>query len=452
MKLRVRRACRRVSYDTDKLFERIVSPVCGLNQRITGILGSFDSPRIMTTGAELSGVHVLCGRAAPPTGSYHIGASGLFLEEALIRTLGESIERYAQLTAEALGGCDLVVSTYESLVACGRSVLGTDNLVLFDSDAFGRPGFPFSPFESDRPMAWLDAPSIVGGINRLVPAQFMLVGYRIKQELGERLIFSGVTTGTAAHRSRDRALLNALLELIQIDTAVGHWYSSWPCHEIILDARVQVVSTTVGRHTGPRGPTPRFIWIPSPDLPAFAIACVLSAPSGGLPAVVVGLGCSLTLADALYKSWLEAIGVWQLATVNVFQDQLSRLRPRADRSGELFYDFDRNVAYYASGGGREAFDDRFGSCSRLSASDLPPDVIANPAEQIKYLCEACGHSGKELYRLDLTTSDVAGLGFVVERVWSPHTLSLPLPSAPPSRHQRFRAFGGFVHEFPHPYP
>jgi hypothetical protein len=37
-----------------------------------------------------------------------------------------------------------------------------------------------------------------------------------------------------------------------------------------------------------------------------------------------------------------------------------------------------------------------------------------------------------LYRQDLTSSDVAELGFVVERVWSPDTLSLPLPSAPPS--------------------
>jgi thiazole/oxazole-forming peptide maturase SagD family component len=452
MNVRVNRADHRLSYDTDRLFQRMVSPLCGLDQRVTGLLGSMISPRTVTTGAELSGVHLLCGRPCPPIGSYHIGASGLFLEEALVRTLGESVERYAQMTAEVLGGLELAVSSYNSLVGCGRRVLGPDDLVLFESTAFGRPGFPFAPFEPDRPMAWLDANSIVGDGGRLIPAQFLLVGYRVKEELGEKLIFAGVTTGTAAHRSRDRALLNALLELIQVDAAVGHWYSSWPCHEITLDARVREVSTIITRYAGSRGPVPRFIWLPSPDLPAFSIACLLHAADGGPPAVAVGLGCSLTLAEALYKAWLEAIGVWQLASVNVFQERLHPPTPGVDESSVSFYDLDRNVAYYAAGGGRELFNERFKPHSRLSASDLSPDVNTSAVERVEYLRDAFTSTGKDLYRLDLTTADVASLGFVVERVWCPQTLCLPLPSAPPSRHRRFVAFGGFVHDFPHPYP
>jgi len=38
-------------------------------------------------------------------------------------------------------------------------------------------------------------------------------------------------------------------------------------------------------------------------------------------------------------------------------------------------------------------------------------------------------TGKRLAVLDLTTPDVADLGFTALRVWSPDTLSLPLPSA-----------------------
>jgi hypothetical protein len=61
-------------------------------------------------------------------------------------------------------------------------------------------------------------------------------------------------------------------------------------------------------------------------------------------------------------------------------------------------------------------------------------------------------AGLRLVTLDLTTPDLADLGFVVVRVWSPDTLSLALPSAPPTAHRRFGAYGGATHRDPHPYP
>jgi len=69
-----------------------------------------------------------------------------------------------------------------------------------------------------------------------------------------------------------------------------------------------------------------------------------------------------------------------------------------------------------------------------------------------HLIAAFKETGKELAFLDLTTPDIADLGFRVARVWSPDTLSLSLPSAAPVLHPRFRAYGGVIRESPHPYP
>lgn len=80
------------------------------------------------------------------------------------------------------------------------------------------------------------------------------------------------------------------------------------------------------------------------------------------------------------------------------------------------------------------------------------DVDAGPEEQVRLLAGAFNATGKELVVLDLTTADVRALGFRSIRVWSPQTLSLSLPSAPPLAHPRFRAYGGARDGHPHPYP
>jgi len=71
---------------------------------------------------------------------------------------------------------------------------------------------------------------------------------------------------------------------------------------------------------------------------------------------------------------------------------------------------------------------------------------------LRHLVDGFAGTGKELVFLDLTTADIRDLGFYVVRVWSPDTISLSLPSAPPVMHPRFQAYGGIRNEAPHPYP
>jgi len=438
---------RRLELDgrTGLLLKRMLSPLCGLDQRISLSLLTQTSPHAVLIGAELTGVHVLLGVPSPPFTSYHIGGAGVSLDHAVVRTLAESAERYAQLTAEIYRAHLIRFAPRDELSGAGHHVLSTEQLVMFDAAQHARPDFPFRTFRSDMPIGWVEGSSLVGRESCWIPAQLVFVGYQTRDDLGEARILSGVTTGTAAHRTHDRALLNAILELIQIDCAIGHWYSSWPAHPIVLDKRVEIVKDLMLSHTR-GGPLPEFFWIPSPDLPGFVIACMYRGGGGKLPGVTIGLGCSLKLSEALYKAWLEAIGVKQLAAIDLLE-----INQDSWQDSEI-YDLDRNVVWYAAGHGAARVQERFTSRKAVATTALPDDVLLEPVAAVEHLVAAFRMTGKDLYRWDLTPSDVAELGLVVERVWSPDTIGLPLPSAPPVRHPRFGAYGGLSHEQPHPFP
>jgi thiazole/oxazole-forming peptide maturase SagD family component len=432
------------------LLDRMLSPLCGLDQRINISLVSEHAPRLVAIGAELCGINVLLGLPAPSVGSYHIGGVGLSLREALMRTLGETVERYAQLTADVFGLHSIAFSSYNNLKQNGYDVLSPEHLFFFDQRQFDRPGFPFSPFDRDAVFGWIEGRSINNGSSCWIPAQLILVGYRAQRDLGEPRILAGVTTGTAVHRSNDRALLNAILELVQIDSAVGHWYTSWPAHLILDDSRTKTLQNLMRKHSKDEEP-PKFFWIPNPDLPGLVVACIFRPEGGRLPRAAVGLGCSLSLSEAMYKAWLEAIGVRQLAAVNLLQANIDAVELKHS-PGPKIYDLDTNVAWYAAGNGLDHLEDRFSSGTPIHASDAPADVVLDPRSAVDLLSESFRTTGKDLYRWNLTSSDVSQLGLIVERAWSPHTFSLPYPSAAPVLHSRFKAYGGATHDFPHPYP
>jgi thiazole/oxazole-forming peptide maturase SagD family component len=270
---------------------------------------------------------------------------------------------------------------------------------------------------------------------------------------------TGVTTGTAAHRTFQQALRNALLELIQIDAAIGHWYGSVSAVPLALDTRAAAVSELITKATSTAGPQPHFYWLPSADLPAHAIACLLSHDT--VPFCAIGLGCDLHLSRALYKAFLEAAAVAQLAKIILFRQQVELATVTDGEAGTSqaplpveppFYDLDANVGYYARRQ-RAILVERFPTNTPVTpARELPPDIDLDGWDAIRYLVHAFAQTHKELVLLDLTTQDIADLGFHVARVWSPDTLSLPLPSAPPLQHPRFSRYGGPAHDAPHPYP
>lgn len=432
-----------VAPPTRRLLTRMLCPLTGMAQTIGFVMRGAGDPRLFIAGGEMTGVHVLRGLPPPAPGSYHIGGSGFTYDEALIRTLGETIERYAHFVRLTARPETLQYTSHDKLLAGGETPLVPVNLRYFTDAQLSRPGFPFTAFDPASSNAWVETTSLANGGTRWVAAQEAFPGYRGRA--GEQHFASGVTTGSAAHTALAPALRNALLELVQIDAAMGHWYGQGMAVKIARDARTASVDQAIARRL-PRGaPPPKMLWLRNADLPGFAVACVIESEHE--PRLAVGLGCDLRLDTAMSKAFLEGAAVAQLAKVILFRAFAEGRKPGA---GDI-YDLDENVALYASGT-HEVIDRKFSPPATSSASDLPPDIDHDAAADVRLLVGAFGATGKELVLLDLTTPDIRDLGLVALRVWSPAVLTLSLPSAPPLAHPRFSAYGGVDEEAPHPYP
>ncbi|WP_405465307.1 YcaO-like family protein [Streptomyces jietaisiensis] len=436
---------------TARLRRRMHSPLCGLMPQLGFLSRPRYAPRLLVSGGDLTGVHVLRDQPRPKLGSYHIGGYGVRPYESHIRTLGEVVERYAGYVAAVSGAYPVRFATEAELgeLTDGEPYFPIGSYRPFTEEQTASGGFPFrSPGPEDR-FGWSRFTRLRDGRPTWLPAQLTTVGYVVRDREGEPWVQPAVTTGTAAHTDPDKAALGALQEMAQIDAAVGHWYGATRSVRIRPGRRTAALLRLVARHCHPLGGQPEFHLLPSADLPGFTVACLLREPGGQVPAVVVGLGIDDRLESAMYKSFLEGVGVRALATWTSVQERTSGTGP----GEEAIFDLESNVVLAASPEGARVVEERYGDCEEAGADDLPPDPEdRGAAHAVRRLVRAFHDTGKRLYAGDLTTVDAAALGFVVARFWSPDLLTLPLPSAPTAAHPRFAAYGGFRRHVPHPFP
>lgn len=443
-----------IRHRTRQALQRTLGQLCGLAQQVAFLQRARYGPRAIIGGVELTGVHILQGQPKPRGVSpYHIGGSGFVPEESHIRMVGEVAERYAQLVS-AVGGRRVLWGNWEEIRTRGERVVSLSSLRWFAPWQYESPHFPFHPLSRELPLGWVRAVSLIEHDAVWIPAQLTLVGYAARTDKGEKRIGPAVTTGSAAHTHMAAALRNALLELIQVDSAMGHWYSRWKAYRIAHDTRTASIQAILKQYFHPKGPDVEFYWLPNPDLPGYSIVCLIRERRRYYPAVTVGLGIDLKLTRAMYKALLETIGSFGLCRTTLLEstaDTVNGSWKAPDLDAARMFDLDANLVYCGFPAGAELVEKRFGEADPLSASDLPADSSMGPEQEVAYLVGAFRDSGKELTFLDLTIPEVTEMGFVAVRAWSPDLLPLALPSAPPLNHPRFVAYGGAIHREVHPY-
>lgn len=425
----------------EALARRVVSPLTGLVPGVGFYARVRGGTRVVLTTCDLAGVHHLVGGAPAGPGAHHIGAASLDATDAVIRSLAESIERYAHYAFAVHHRFDFAPSADPP----GPALPPDD---LFDDDQFAGDGFPFERPDPAATLGWWRMTALTGGEAVFVPAQSTVVGYRPRE--GEPWLHPAVSTGTAAHTDPGTALLNAIQELVQLDATMGHWHTATRSVRIDLDQRTHALADLVDRHWDSRGPRPEFHLLPSPDLPGFTVACLLRAAAAGGPAISVGLGAGTALTAAMYKALLEGTALITLFSAGPFAPS-DETAPSADELSR-FLDLNGNVTHYSEPENARVVEERFADCDTASASDLPPDVTADPRTLVHRYLTAFRSTGKRLLYGDLTTPDVRHLGFHVPRVWSPDLLPLSLPGAPARLHRRYSDYGGYRDSAIHPYP
>ena len=277
------------------LMSKMLNPLCGLDQEIGVVKPARFDPNLVTMGGDLTGVHVLLGRKDPGKGAYHIGGVGENPQQALIKTLAESFERYSQLTTTLNNMHESQFCSYNDLKKKFSNILDVNHFQNYSEQQLKRENFPFDAFDKDKPITWVNLPLVTKEGTLWIPAQFLYVGYTVRHHEDEPWLTSAVTTGTASHSDMPSAIRNALLELIQIDSAMGHWYGNYPTYRIKLDSRVKLLSDLIERKYSKRSAHFDFYWLRNPDLLGFSIACVMVPKGNQKPRVAVGLGSDTNL-------------------------------------------------------------------------------------------------------------------------------------------------------------
>ncbi len=439
---------RNIDIDINERLRSALNPLCGLVQQIGFIYRDSADPKILVAGADLCGVHVTQNRPAPKRGAYHIGGAGIYADEVIIKCIAESLERYVHFLPEYPQAQTDWLS-YQALKEKEAPVIDAQYLQFFSKEKTADESFPFQKFEASKPMTWVCTQSLLDKEHSIyIPLQLMAVGYPVKKSEGEPWLLPAVTTGTAVHVTTEQAIRNALLELIQVDAVMGHWYTQSSCYEILQDARTRPLQKLLKKYTPYGMKAPRFFWIRSADLSGFVIACILQGASK--PRFAIGLGADTDLLSAMYSAFLEAAGVLQLAKINLFTSSAPHSAKYENKSA--IYNLDDNVVLYAQQDYSNNIKDKFLQAKCIFASHLPDDLQGNTREQVDILLADFKKTNKDIYTLEVACPEAIDLGLQVCRLWSPQLLSLVIPGAVPDMHSRFNDYGGLSHEDPHPYP
>lgn len=437
------------STQINNLKSQIYSPITGIIKSVGYILPSYGDSDAAVLGADLTGVHNLVGLPEPKPGSYHIGGTGFLRFEPLIRTFGESIERYAGVvSALSLEQAGKFSSYNELAEENSNSVIDMNYLDIYNQNQLLSSDIPFKKFDRTSQYKWIELPDLANpDCKKWAPVQKLSIGYAPESKMSENRFDMAVSSGTAAHTDPRKAIISSILELIQVDSAIGHWYGNLESVKIILDNRTRNLTNILNRFSKRANIKYDFFLLPSPGFNVFSVACIAEDTLKRKPRLGVGLGISLNLEEALYKSLLEGIGVFSLAKWNLINDAFNE----PNHTSHL--DFDSSVATAATDCGAENVAKRFNSVASVNASDIPSDYLEQGTDELRYLVEEFKKQDMSLLFLDFTTDDIKMLGFTVSRVWSPNLLALCFPNIPPLMHPRFASYGGATRPIvPHPYP
>jgi ribosomal protein S12 methylthiotransferase accessory factor len=338
-------------------------------------------------GADGADAPVICGGAGPTEA------------EAVVRCLGEAVERYC---ARLLPEERLRLCAAEGIAA---PHLDVSDLVLFSGEQYAQRGFPFARPGGDTPLHWVRATCLTDGREAEVPAFLVYMPYPPRPP--EPAIAPAISTGLACGTSREMARLAGLLECVERDAVACTWLGQ------LSPPRIAHDESFPDPRLLPQGGECRAYEITS-DFGIPTALVVLRGRSAAGPTMCIGSAAAVSLRSAAGKALSEAAMSWTYAT------WLRGRYPDWD-PGERFEnvtDFSRHAQLYA--GSPELHDAfRFLDRSELPARPLGTETSRSPAELLEECVSRVRAAGLKSYAVDLTSADIAGLGFHVARVVCP---------------------------------
>jgi thiazole/oxazole-forming peptide maturase SagD family component len=428
-------------------FRRICGQHFGITEsQIVQVAQAKHAPYMQTMTARMPNYHkLLLGEHTEI--QYHLAGYGVYREEALIRLLGEGIERYALITAAATARKRLFKASYNDLKS-ESNVMPWELIHVFSAQDYERMHgkLIFRDIAPDDQISWIWCPSLFNpGQDICIPAQCLFTGVQFEDEIPFVTSFS---KGCASHTDPKLALRTALLEAVEADALMVRWYTLTKSRRVLIDdPTLRDMIAEIFRDLDVEIVPYEYTM---PGMPGHAFAVAVMSTGTERPTVLLGTGAGLDPNATLYRTLIEAVAIFYIAKNG------PALQPRdylTEIDASSHTNLDSNVAYWAAaqdGDSKRAFMrnmlDGEVALSTLTKHQSTID------QELEYILGELKNISRYAVHLDITPPDIEHTDWSVARVFFPELVQVSLPSFPYGDHPRLHEFGGIRNQLPHPSP
>lgn len=397
-------------WETIRRGSRLMSRKVGLIRQIAEGRYQAQDPVVFAAGvlpADFSRC-VSDGQALKATGAGDTAAM------ALVSAIGEAVERHCACFFDR---DDMVLGAFREL---NGDAVSPDLLRLFSREQIERFG-PRGPayFDESSRIRWVWGYSLTERRPRLVPASFVYLNYR--PEADETPIGLHASTGLAAGATREEAILSALLEIVERDAFTIAWMHRQAGRRIEIDddelQRVLRVRLWADRPSV----DVKFFDLTT-DVPIPVVFLVMRRQAECGPVVCLATASRLSPRHAVGKCIQE--GGQNFPLIRYLLANEKDWQPAPDFSNLTTFDYHFLNYLKRPDLVPQAFA-FYDECEdRVALSHLPDHSTGRVLADIEYCVTCLRKAEYEVIVTDVTTPDIAEVGFSVVRVIVPGLVPL----------------------------
>jgi ribosomal protein S12 methylthiotransferase accessory factor len=398
--IRLRSRSRSDLHQTLAAVESLVDPEFGIIQSLEFSVPRHDDPQFAHCHAALPDLARVTGRA----GTRSAEGTGLTCDVAAAKAVGEAVERYC---SEFCDPREVTRAPYRRVQA---DATDPRRFVTFHPEQYRAPGFPYAEVSADTVIGWVAGYSLTRRRDTLVPATLVHRGYpRLAGESFEAMPVSGYACGNTL----EEAVLGAICEVVERDAFMVCWYNDLPVPAFDLSA----VRTTAARQTIDRyhaAPVTLRCANLTTDIGIPAVLALMTCSEPGWPAAVVATAAHVDTEQAIVRALQELAA--NHGCVRGCLEGASRPIPR---NPEEVVSMEDHGLFYAAPERFPALEGWIRPRAWLRPAEVETRASDDVLENIEHCVERLAAADLEAIAVDLTTEDVASLGFHVVKVLVP---------------------------------
>lgn len=319
-------------------------------------------------------------------------------ERAEVVAIAEAMERYAS----AVYRNGLVFAAADDL----DSALDLDRLPRMSMAEMEDRRCTFAWPDTSSRIRWMPATRISDGAAEYVPS---VIPLSLPSKYRAERFWVPISTGTAAHFNRDRALLSGLCEVLERDAIALTWLQRLPLSEVSAESLGEETIRKVEWNRAHHIETHLFD-ATSLEFAVPTIYCLLIAPYARRAAHVVGACTALTGPAAAAHAIDEALGT--MSTVYLQEPPADAMCCRNLMDG---------AAYMGEPHRRSAFDFLLAASREGRIKDFPDDCAlpSTPARALEEIVSRLTRAGAEPVATDISTDECKSIGVSVVHVLVP---------------------------------